>query len=119
MKIYPGGPYPLGATYDGAGTNFALFSEVAERVELCLFDEAGNETRVDLPAVTAFCRHGYLPYGWDLLIVAVIAIGFFAWGLACGWRTPEVEAIKMEAQANPGAILVPPDEETAERLTGR
>ena len=34
MKIYPGGPYPLGATYDGAGTNFVLFSEVAERVEL-------------------------------------------------------------------------------------
>jgi glycogen operon protein len=62
MKIYPGGPYPLGATYDGAGTNFVLFSEVAERVELCLFDEAGNETRVDLPEVTAFCWHGYLPY---------------------------------------------------------
>ena len=66
-----------------------------------------------------FGGHGYLPYGWDLLIVAVIAIGFFAWGLACGWRTPEIEAIKMEAQAKPGAILVPPDEETAERMTGR
>ena len=61
MKIHPGNPYPLGATYDGAGTNFSLFSEVAERVELCLFDEAGNETRIDLPEVTAFCWHGYLP----------------------------------------------------------
>ena len=39
MRIKPGRSYPLGATYDGAGTNFALFSEVAERVELCLFDE--------------------------------------------------------------------------------
>jgi len=61
VKVYPGNPYPLGATYDGGGTNFSLFSEVAERVELCLFDEAGNETRVELPEVTAFCRHGYLP----------------------------------------------------------
>ena len=46
MEVWPGGPYPLGATYDGAGTNFALFSEVAERVELCLFDDDGAETRV-------------------------------------------------------------------------
>jgi len=61
VKIHPGNPYPLGATYDGAGTNFSLFSEVAERVELCLFDETGNETRIDLPEVTAFCWHGYLP----------------------------------------------------------
>ena len=61
MRIWPGRPYPLGATYDGSGTNFALFSGVAERVELCLFDEAGNETRVDLPEVDAFVWHGYLP----------------------------------------------------------
>ena len=47
--IWPGTAYPLGATFDGAGTNFALFSEVAERVELCLFDNDGNETRLDLP----------------------------------------------------------------------
>ena len=38
MEVWPGGPYPLGASYDGAGTNFALFSEVADGVELCLFD---------------------------------------------------------------------------------
>ncbi len=61
MEIWPGQPYPLGATFDGAGTNFALFSEVAERVELCLFDDAGNETRVVLPEVDAFVWHGYLP----------------------------------------------------------
>jgi glycogen operon protein len=60
-KIWPGEPYPLGATYDGMGTNFSLFSEVAERVELCLFDDDGHETRIDLPEVSALCWHGYLP----------------------------------------------------------
>ncbi len=61
MQIWPGQAYPLGATYDGAGTNFALFSEVAERVELCLLDDDGTETRVDLTEVDAFVWHGYLP----------------------------------------------------------
>ena len=61
MEIWPGEPYPLGATCDGSGTNFSLFSEVAERVELCLFDDNGKETHVDLPEVTALCWHGYLP----------------------------------------------------------
>jgi isoamylase len=59
--IWPGEAYPLGATYDGAGTNFALFSEAAERVELCLFDPDGAETRVDLTEVDGFVWHGYLP----------------------------------------------------------
>jgi isoamylase len=61
MKVLPGQPNPLGAVYDGSGTNFSLFSETAERIELCLFDEAGNETRVSLPEVTGYCWHGYLP----------------------------------------------------------
>jgi isoamylase len=61
VKIWPGHPYPLGATYDGAGANFSVFSEIAQRVELCLFDDRGNETRVDLPEMTALCWHGYLP----------------------------------------------------------
>jgi glycogen operon protein len=61
MQIWPGKPYPLGANFDGTGTNFSLFSEVAERVELCLFDDQGQETRVDLPESTALCWHGYLP----------------------------------------------------------
>nr|BFF11685.1 hypothetical protein GCM10025699_29880 [Microbacterium flavescens] len=61
MQIWPGTAYPLGATFDGNGTNFALFSEGAERVELCLFDDAGVETRVELRDVDAFVHHGYLP----------------------------------------------------------
>jgi isoamylase len=61
MQIWPGQPYPLGATFDGVGTNFSLFSEVAERVELCFFDERGKETRIDLPETTALCWHGYVP----------------------------------------------------------
>jgi glycogen operon protein len=61
MQMWPGQPYPLGAFYDGAGTNFSIFSEVAETVELCLFDDEGNETRHELPEVTALCWHGYLP----------------------------------------------------------
>jgi glycogen operon protein len=61
MQAWPGAPYPLGATFDGNGTNFALFSEGAERVELCLFDDDGTETRVELRDVDAFVWHGYLP----------------------------------------------------------
>jgi glycogen operon protein len=61
MKILPGVPYPLGADFRGEGTNFSLFSEVADRVELCLFDEHGKETRLDLGEVTGYCWHGYLP----------------------------------------------------------
>jgi glycogen operon protein len=59
--MWPGQPYPLGSTYDGAGTNFSVFSELAERVELSLFDNEGRETRVDLSEVEAFCWHGYVP----------------------------------------------------------
>ncbi|HEY3603465.1 MAG TPA: glycogen debranching protein GlgX [Sporichthyaceae bacterium] len=61
ITAWPGTPYPLGATYDGAGTNFAVFSEVAERIELCLLDVRGRETRVVLPEVDAFVHHVYLP----------------------------------------------------------
>jgi glycogen operon protein len=61
VKAWPGQPYPLGATYDGRGTNFALFSEVAERVELCLFSPRGKETRIELTEVDAYVWHCYLP----------------------------------------------------------
>ncbi|HEV2891031.1 MAG TPA: glycogen debranching protein GlgX [Frankiaceae bacterium] len=61
MQVWPGYAYPLGATFDGGGTNFALFSEVAEKVELCLFDDEGAETRVELREVDAFVWHCYLP----------------------------------------------------------
>ena len=59
-RQWPGRPFPLGATYDGAGTNFAIFSEVAEAVELCLFDDH-TEERVLLAERTALCFHAYLP----------------------------------------------------------
>ncbi|MDX9834242.1 MAG: glycogen debranching protein GlgX [Desulfobulbus sp.] len=61
MKMLAGYPYPLGATFDGIGTNFSLFSEIAERVELCLFDENNNETRLELDEITGNCWHAYLP----------------------------------------------------------
>jgi isoamylase len=61
MPPWPGNPYPLGATYDGAGTNFALFSEVAEKVELCLFDNDGAETRIGLTETDGFVHHCYMP----------------------------------------------------------
>ncbi len=61
VEVWPGNPYPLGATYDGSGTNFSMFSEVAERVDLCLFDEGGNETPVALTENDGFVWHGYLP----------------------------------------------------------
>jgi len=61
IAVWPGTPYPLGATYDGAGTNFAVFSEVAESVDLCLFDDDDVETILTLPEYDAFVWHGYLP----------------------------------------------------------
>ena len=61
MQIWPGRSYPLGARYDGSGANFALFSEVGTRVELCLFDPSGNQQVIDLPERTGFVRHGYVP----------------------------------------------------------
>ena len=58
----PGTPYPLGATYDGAGTNFALFSVVADAVELCLFDDDGRRAAGrPAPRCDADIWHGYLP----------------------------------------------------------
>ncbi len=58
-----GKPAPLGASYDGKGVNFALFSAHAERVELCVFDEQGNEQRFDLPARSGDIWHGWLASG--------------------------------------------------------
>jgi isoamylase len=61
IEAWPGRPYPLGATYDGAGTNFSVFSEVAEGVELCLVGDDGVEARISLDEVDAHCWHAYLP----------------------------------------------------------
>ncbi|MEU1039434.1 glycogen debranching protein GlgX [Streptomyces sp. NPDC005907] len=61
MQTWSGRPYPLGASYDGSGTNFALFSECAEKVELCLIDDDGRERRVTLPEADGGVWHGFLP----------------------------------------------------------
>ncbi|MCQ1949301.1 MULTISPECIES: glycogen debranching protein GlgX [Arthrobacter] len=61
MEVWPGDAYPLGATYDGNGTNFALYSEVADSVTLCLFDEDGTEHQVRLTEVDGYVWHCYLP----------------------------------------------------------
>src|SRR6476661_3070865 len=64
MRIWPGQPYPLGATWDGRGVNFALYAENAEKVELCLFDSPDAKAeyaRIQLPEYTDQVWHGYLP----------------------------------------------------------
>jgi len=60
-EVWPGRPFPLGATWDGQGTNFSVFSENAEAVELCLFDGDDEERRIPLGETTAHTWHGYLP----------------------------------------------------------
>src|SRR6201998_1055828 len=59
--VWPGTPYPLGATYDGAGTNFSVFSEIAEKVELCLIATVGTEKRIPRYELDGFVWHAYLP----------------------------------------------------------
>src|SRR5437762_2089174 len=64
MRVWPGRAYPLGATWDGAGVNFALFSEHASKVELCLFDSVDDRqesARIVLPECTDQVWHGYFP----------------------------------------------------------
>jgi hypothetical protein len=61
LSIWPGVSWPLGATWEAQGTNFALFSEVAEAVDLCLFDDDGTESRVALREVDGLVWHGYVP----------------------------------------------------------
>lgn len=64
MRVWPGTPFPLGASWDGNGVNFAIYSEEAERIELCLFDSADAEREshaIPLPEMSFHIRHGYLP----------------------------------------------------------
>ena len=73
MTLQPGKPYPLGATWDGLGTNFAVFSAHAQRIDLCLFDPSGRRelARTHLPECTDEVWHGYLPnaeLGWFMAI---------------------------------------------------
>ena len=60
MEIWPGQAYPLGATFNGSGVNFALFSEVADKVELCLIADDGVETRIQLTEVDGYVWHGFV-----------------------------------------------------------
>lgn len=69
MEIRPGTLYPLGAIYDGAGTKFSRFSEIAEGVELCLFDEQDRETMVDLPEVTGIAGMATCPAQAKAIVV--------------------------------------------------
>ncbi|HEV8063982.1 MAG TPA: alpha-amylase family glycosyl hydrolase, partial [Acidimicrobiales bacterium] len=94
VEVSAGRPYPLGATYDGVGTNFSLFSEVAEQVELCLFDEGGREIRYLLPEETAQIHHGYLP-----------GIGP---GQRYGYRVHGPWRPVQGARCNPGKLLLDP-----------
>src|SRR5262245_54793232 len=64
LRVWPGQPYPLGASWDGRGVNFALYSENATKVELCLFDSqnaAHESARIELPEYTDFVWHGFFP----------------------------------------------------------
>ncbi len=94
--VWPGRPYPLGATWDGDGVNFALFSAHAERVELCLFDRTGRSEieRVTLPELTDDIWHGYLPEA--------------APGLLYGYRVHGPYAPEAGHRFNPNKLLVDP-----------
>ncbi|GAA4189540.1 glycogen debranching protein GlgX [Microbacterium oryzae] len=94
MITWPGTPYPLGATYDGDGTNFALFSEVAERVELCLIGDDGAETRVTLQEVDGYVWHAYLP-----------EVGP---GQRYGYRVHGPSDVTLGQRCNPNKLLVDP-----------
>jgi glycogen operon protein len=61
VEVWPGQPFPLGATWDGGGTNFSIFTENGEGAELCLYDDEGNETRIEITECTALNYHCYLP----------------------------------------------------------
>jgi isoamylase len=94
IENWPGRPYPLGASYDGAGTNFSLFSETAEQVELCLFGDDGSEERLSLEEVDAYCWHAYLP--------------LVAPGQRYGYRVHGPWAPERGQRCNPAKLLLDP-----------
>ena len=110
-----GNAYPLGATYDGAGTNFSLFSEVAERVELCLIGKDGTESRIDLDEVDGYVWHCYLP-----TVTPGQRYGFRVhgpWDPAAGHRCdpskllldPVRQVFPRRVRLHPGAVLLRPE----------
>jgi glycogen operon protein len=94
IEVWPGRPFPLGPTWDGKGTNFSLFSESAEGVQLCLYDDENNETRVTVCERTAFNWHCYLP-----------EVGP---GQRYGYRVQGPYAPKHGHRFNPSKVLVDP-----------
>ncbi|MCQ9344410.1 glycogen debranching protein GlgX [Corynebacterium phoceense] len=94
FTVRPGQPYPLGSTFDGTGTNFAIFSEAATKVELCLIDPRGTETRVELKEVHAHVWHAYLP-----------EVGP---GQAYGYRVHGEYAPERGLRCDPSKLLVDP-----------
>ena len=94
MRLWPGQPFPLGPKWDGEGTNFSLFSEHAEKVELCLFDANDRESRYELNERTAFNWHGYLP-----------GVGP---GQRYGYRVHGVWAPERGHRFNPKKLLIDP-----------
>ena len=76
--VWPGQTFPLGASWDGAGTNFSLFSEHAERVELCLFDGDDSEQRVELTVVTPARGARELSRGSRAVASVALALGLVA-----------------------------------------
>jgi isoamylase len=93
-EIWPGQPYPLGAIYDGVGTNFAIFSEIAERVELCLFDDEGKEQRLEVTEVDGYVWHCFLP-----------GVGP---GRRYGYRVHGPHAPEQGLRCNPAKLLIDP-----------
>jgi isoamylase len=91
---WPGKALPLGATFNGAGTNFSVFSESAEMVELCLFDDEGGQTCIELDEVDAFCWHAYLP-----MLTA---------GQRYGYRVHGCWAPERGLRSNPNKLLLDP-----------
>jgi glycogen operon protein len=95
-RLSPGSPYPLGATFDGLGVNFAVFSAHAEKVELCLFDPSGRRevARLELPECTDEVWHGYLPEADP--------------GLCYGYRVHGPYAPEQGHRFNPNKLLLDP-----------
>src|SRR5436190_10368117 len=94
VEVWPGRAYPRGASFDGTGTNFALYSEVAEAVDLCLFHDEGQERRVALEEVDALAWHAYLPN--------------IEPGQRYGYRVRGPYAPERGARCNPSKLLLDP-----------
>ncbi|HEY2439495.1 MAG TPA: hypothetical protein VGI07_04640, partial [Solirubrobacteraceae bacterium] len=93
-EVWPGRPFPLGATWDGEGTNFSLFSEHAEAVQLCLFDEDGEEARIDV--------HGHRAHNWHCYLRGVGP------GQRYGYRVNGQYAPHDGHRFNPNKLLIDP-----------